>query len=186
MPGRAQPERGGCMAAQPAAGRHHRHQRCGKLLRLGAALLSVHRVPHAARPHQRSDGLRRSRCGCRQAHASGSDRGVLLGRWRLPDDRAGTGHGGAVRCRGGVLGRQQRDVRHDSHAPGARLSGAHLRHRAAQPGFRPAGACLWSARSCGGDRRPSSRRRSKRRWPPAFRRYSSCASIPTPSRRAPA
>jgi acetolactate synthase-1/2/3 large subunit len=44
-------------------------------------------------------------------------------RRRFPDERAGARHRGAVRRRGDLPGDQQRHVRHDPHAPGARLPG---------------------------------------------------------------
>ena len=104
----------------------HPHQRCRQFLRLGAALLSVHRISHAARPDQWRDGLRRAGRDRGEARASGAHRGVLRRRWRLPDERPGARHRGAIRRGGDLRSGQQRHVRDDPHASGARVSGACL------------------------------------------------------------
>ena len=54
---------------------------------------------------------------------------AFCGRRRLPDDRAGARDRRAVRREGALHRRQQRHVRHDPHAPGARVPGARERHR---------------------------------------------------------
>ena len=81
-------------------------------------------------------------------------------------------------------GDQQRDVRHDPHAPGAPLSRPRHRDR---PASTPTSSRTRAptARTARWSNAPRiSRRRSTRRWPPASRRCSSCGPIPTRSRRA--
>ncbi len=95
---------------------------------------------------QRSDGLwRAGRRGCEDCFPAAHRRGAGR-RWLFPDERARAGNGHAVRRAGGIHRREQRHVWHDPHAPGARVSGPCIGHRAAQPGFCGAGAGLWGAR----------------------------------------
>jgi acetolactate synthase-1/2/3 large subunit len=75
-----------------------------------------------------------------RAHRAGPVR-----RRRLPHERAGDRHRRAIQravCR---VGGEQRHVRHDPHAPGARISGARFRHGAQESGL---------CRLCAGLRRP--------------------------------
>ena len=81
------------------------------------------RYPHAARPDQRLDGLRHPGRDRRQAGPPRAHGGVLRRRRLLSDDRPGARDRRAVRPAGHLDRRQQRHVRHDPHAPGARLPG---------------------------------------------------------------
>ena len=92
-------------------------------------------------------------------------------RRRLHDDRAGAGDGGAVRRRQARLDRRrQRQLRHDPHAPGARVSASRVGLRLAQPRLRRARARLRVERIARDGRPSSSGRRCKKRWPRADRR----------------
>ena len=72
-----------------AARRRDRDQRRRQLLRLGAPLLPLPPLPHAARPDERRDGLRPPGRGRRQGRAPRPARGLLRRRRRLPDVRPG-------------------------------------------------------------------------------------------------
>ena len=141
--------------AAPGAGRHGLHQRRRQLRRLAAPLRAVPRAAapwaHAAGADLRRDGLRRAGRDRGVAAVSAAHGGQRGRRRRLPDDGAGTRHG--HRLRSGPRPRQadldrgrQRQLRHDSHAPGARLPGARQRHRAVQSRLRAPGRGLWLAR----------------------------------------
>ena len=82
-----------------------------------------------ARADRGLDGLRRARRHRRRAGAPRPAGRRVLRRRRLPHDRAGAGDRRAVRREGDVHRRQQRHVRHDPHAPGARVPGTRERHR---------------------------------------------------------
>ncbi len=60
----------------------------------------------------------------------------ILRRWRVPDDRPGIGDLARRGRRPDHPPLQQRDVRHDPHAPGAPLPRPRRRHRAQKPRFR--------------------------------------------------
>jgi acetolactate synthase I/II/III large subunit len=75
---------------------HHHHQRRRQLRVVGAPLLPLWRHAHPAGTDQRRDGLQRAGRHCRQDRRSGAHRGHFRGRRRVPDERAGTGHRGAI------------------------------------------------------------------------------------------
>ena len=85
----------------------------------------------------------------------------VRGRRLLPDDRPGARDRGAVRPAGHLVRGQQRHVRHDPHAPGARLPRPGDRHRSQEPGLR--GARPGLRRPWRGGR---AHRRLRRRLPP--------------------
>jgi hypothetical protein len=141
-----------------AAGRRHPLQRRRELQRRAAPLLALPARPHATRADLRRDGLRFSCRDRGQAAAPGTGRG-LPGRRRLfPDVSAGTGHRDAVRRGLHRHRRQQRHVRHDTHAPGKTLPGADQRDGDPQPGLRSAGPFVRRLRRAGGRHRGLRRR----------------------------
>ena len=90
----------------------------------------------------------------------------------------------AVRRGDHRAGGEQRHVRHDPHAPGARVPGPRVGHRAGESGFRRLCARLRRPRRDGGAHRGLRARVPARRWPPASRRSSNCSIDPeaiTPS-----
>ena len=94
----------------------------------------------------------------------------------LPDERAGTGDRRLPTAAPAGDRRRQRQLRHDPHASGARISASRFRHRAGEPRFRGPRPRLWrlggNGRSDGGFRaRARSRSRTARPCdaPPAHR-----------------
>jgi len=71
-------------------------------------------------------------------------------RRRLPEERPGDRHRRAVRRGVRRTGGEQRHVRHDPHAPGARVPGPRLGDRSAESGFRRLRPRLRRARRDGG------------------------------------
>ena len=138
------------------------------------------RLPHAARPDQRLDGLRHAGGDRRQARPPRAHRGRVRRRRLPPDDRPGARDRRAVRPAHHLVRGQQRHVRHDPHAPGARLSRPRGRHRTEEPGLRRAGARLRRPRRGG-----RAHRRLRRRLPPrrAGRRPSRCSTCGSTRRR---
>src|SRR5256886_158954 len=118
------------------AGGHDRGRRRRQLRRLAAPAFPLQGLSHATRLDQWLDGLwlpggGRRQAGGAEAHGFRAVRG-----WRLPDDGPGARDCRAVRRQLRHRGREQRLVRHDPHAPGARVPGTRLRHRAEEPGLR--------------------------------------------------
>ena len=148
-------------------GGRHRHQRRRELLRLGQPLLQLSRVQDTARTLLRLHGLRHAGSGRSSTRPSRSARRVLRGRRLLHDDRPGDGDGRPIWPAAHRDRRQQRHVRDDPHASGARVPDARSGHRDRQPRLRGAGTGLWRLRR---DRdahgrlrgRPSPRRRRRR------------------------
>src|SRR5216117_2971218 len=135
-PGKGSARRDRHLAARASPrGRDHR-QRRGEFRWLDLALLPLSGPAHAGRADQRLDGLRRSGRRRGESRASGARRRLDKRRRRLPYERARNCHGGAVRAAGDIRRRQQRDVRDDTHASGARLPGTRLWYGPAEPGFR--------------------------------------------------
>ncbi len=150
----------------PARGRDPR-QRRGQLLGLVPPLLPARPLPHPARADLRRDGLRGA------GRRGGEDRGARSRRdfdqrrRRLSDERPGDRHRDSVRRRGDLHRREQRHVRHDPDAPGARLPGPGVRDRRCATRISPL-TRAHSARTAKRSRRPrSSRRPSSVRSPPA-------------------
>ena len=147
------------------------HQRRRQLLGLGAPLLPAPEVPHPARPDLGRDGLRRAGRRRGQDRRAGPDGPRVLRRRRLPDERPGDRDRGAVRRRGDLHRGQQRHVRHDPHAPGARVPRPGLRHRAsATPTSPRSPRALRRARRDGGGDEPVRRPRSSAASPRGRRR----------------
>ena len=107
-------------------------QRRRQLCRLGASLLALSRIRHATGADQRLDGLRRSGRRGRRARASGAHGAVVLGRRLLPDERPGDRDRDPIRRRADLFRGQQRHVRHDPDASGARIPRTGQRHRVDQ------------------------------------------------------
>ena len=127
---RARSRRDHGLAARAPARRRDRHQRRRQFQRLAQPLSAIPPPRPPARADQRGDGLWRAGRGRRQARPSRAARRRVLRRWRLHDDRAGAGDLAARRRRADHPALQQRDVRHDPHAPGAPLSRPGRRHGA--------------------------------------------------------
>jgi acetolactate synthase-1/2/3 large subunit len=128
----------------------HRRRRRRQLRELAAPAFPVQGLPHPARADERLDGLRLPGRGGGEARRAAAQRARDLRRRRLPHERPGAGDRRAVRGELRRRGGQQRPLRHDPHAPGARVPGARLRHRPAQPGFRRLCPRLWRPRRDGG------------------------------------
>ena len=122
------------------AARRDRRERRGELLRLGAPLLRLPALPHAARAALRRDGVRAARGRGGEARPSRAARRLHRGRRGLPDERARARDRPAVRGADRRARGRQRDVRDDSNAPGAPIPGPGQRHRAREPGLRRARA----------------------------------------------
>ena len=182
--GRAATGRDRLEPARPAAARYDRRQRRRQLRRLGASLLALSRIRHATGADQRLDGLWRSGRRGRGARASGAHGAVILGRRLLPDERPGDRDRDPVRRRADLLRGQQRHVRHDPDAPGARVPRTGERHRADQSGFRGARARLRTARRDLRAHRGFRARLRARAQVRTRRADRACASIPRLSRRA--
>ena len=183
-PGRARAGGGDGAPARAAARRCRDHERRGQLHGVGAPLLRVPPLRHAARAVRGRDGLRDPGRDRREAPAPGARGRLPLRRRRLPDERARARHRDAVRRRDRRARRQQRHARDDPHAPGApvrpRRRAPTSSTRTSSPTARPSARTRrWSS----GTR--TSRPRSRRRSPPAARRCSSCASTPRRSPREP-
>ncbi len=107
----------------------------------------------------------------RQAARAGAAGGRARRRRRFHDERAGTRHRRPAQGRHPRAGDRQRGLWHDPHAPGARISGAALGHRLAQPRFRRAGPGLWllgrNDRADGGIRPRAGARAGRKRRPTA-------------------
>ena len=112
-----------------AAGRCDHLQRRRQLRHLDPSLPSLPPLRHAGRADLRLDGLWRAGGRCGQASLPRA-RGARLGRRRrFPDARPGIRDGRPVRLAGHHRDSQQRHLRHDPHASGARLSRAASRAR---------------------------------------------------------
>jgi acetolactate synthase-1/2/3 large subunit len=83
-------------------------------------------------------------------------------RWRLPDERPGAGHGRAVRRQEHHRAAQQRHVRHDPHAPGARVPARRAGTELRNPDF----AALAQAYGYAGVRITRTESSSRSCWPP--------------------
>ncbi|EDP63690.1 acetolactate synthase II large subunit [alpha proteobacterium BAL199] len=135
--------RGGGLARSTTSGRRDHHQRRRQLRDLGPSLLPLQGLSDLSGADLRVDGLRRTGRGGCQAGASGPNGRLRVRRWLLHDARPGTGDRGAVWGQHHLPGGEQRHVRHHSHAPGARVSEPHQRHRSTQSGLCGACAGLW-------------------------------------------
>ena len=124
------------------------HQRRRQLQRLAAPLLSLPgaapRRPHPARADLGGDGLRPAGRRRRGPARAAAHRRQHRRRRRLPDERPGAGDGDrpTARKQAAQHRRRQRHLRHDPHAPGARVPGPGLGQRPRQPRLRGAGPGL--------------------------------------------
>jgi len=84
--------------------------------RRGCIVSTAMPTGHATRAVLGLDGLWRSGRGRREARASAAHRRLVERRRLLPDERAGTRHGRAVRCRCRLRRDRQRHVRNDPDA----------------------------------------------------------------------
>ena len=141
----------------------------GNYATLAASLLSLPRLPHAARADLRRDGLRRAggdrrEDRCTRAHRSSAFSGD--GCFLMNGQELAT----AVQYDAAVIFVvvEQRHVRHHPHAPGARVSGPRLRHRPRAIPISPRSRAR-SARTARRSRRPA-------QFAPAFERASPRAS----------
>jgi acetolactate synthase I/II/III large subunit len=146
-------------------GRHH-HQRRRQLRHLDAPLPPLPPLQHAGCADLRLHGLRRAGSRRRQAAVPGAQ--VIA----LPATAAFLMNGQefATAVQYGAADhrrrRQQRHVRHDPHASGARISRPRQRHRPHQPRFRrlsPAPMAATAKRSSDGGLRPRLRTRPRER-----------------------
>ncbi len=171
-------------ASRAARPRRDRRERRGELHRVGASLLRLPALPHAARAALGRDGVRPSVGDRGKARPPRPRRRMHRRRRGLPDERSRARDGGAARGAGCRPRGRQRDVRDDPHAPGAQLPGA--RRAAPTSGTRtsspwrspsaPTRSSSSAARTC----RPRSTARLQRVCPPSC----TCRSIPRLSRRA--
>ncbi len=168
--------------ARQAPGEHHHLQRRRQFLGLVAPLLALRADADPARADLRHDGLRPARRGRRRDPLSRPPGGVRRGRRRLPDERPGARDRRPIWRRPARHPRRQWLLRNDPHAPGTRLSEAHLRDRPEKPRLRRAGASAWRLGRDGRRRPPTSRRRSTKR---SRRRASACSTAGPTSRSSP-
>ena len=153
-----------------ARARRHLRQRRRQFRHLAGPLPALPPLQPAARARLGLDGLRRAGGDRRQARRSRAHRDRLRRRRRLPDERAGIRHRRPIRSAGRRRRRRQRHVRHDPHAPGARISRPRQRDAVAQSRLRRSGARLRRPRR--DDRGDGAVRAGLRsaRWRPASRR----------------
>ena len=102
----------------------------------GAPLLSFQALCESRRAYRGLDGLRRAGRSGDEAALSRSSGGLHCRRRRLPDERPGIRHRRAIRTPVRDHPRRQRRLWHHPHAPGARVSRAHRRHRPEESGLR--------------------------------------------------
>ncbi len=154
----------------PARARRDLRQRRRQFRHLARPLPALPPLQPAARPRFGLDGLRRAGGDRRQARRSRAHRDRLRRRRRFPDERAGIRHRRPIRSAGRRRRDRQRHVRHDPHAPGARISRPRQRDAIAQSRLRRPGARLRRPRRDGGGDGSSSRPPSRARWRRASRR----------------
>ena len=124
MPGALQMAEIMLLAARHAARRRDHHQRRRQLHRLGAPLLPLPRLGTQLAPTSGAMGYGvPAAVAAKLRHPRARGR-MRRRRRRLPDERAGARHRRAIRRGADRARRRQRHVRHDPHAPGARLPGA--------------------------------------------------------------